>query len=229
MKRLVPAILASVATVILMLGLALQPAVYTEAVYQGLVIWATKVLPAMLPYFILTRVLTGFGLVPSVSRALSPVCKKLYRVPGAGGYAYLMSVISGYPVGARVTLDLAEQGLLDADSATRTATFTSTSGPLFILGTVATLLDSYRIGAVILISHLLAAAINGLLYRRVGKPYSPPSAPIRPMREDAVYSSVLSVLTVGGYIAIFFVIATFLERTHILFPLQWVFGQFYTV
>lgn len=221
-------ILISVATVILMIGLAVNPFIYTAAVLDGVTIWGTKVLPAMLPYFILTKFLTNQGCVPSVSKLLSPLTDKLYRVPGAGGYAYLMSVISGYPIGARVTLDLVQIGAIDSSQATRISTFTSTSGPLFILGTVSSMFGSYRMGLIILAAHLIASALNGLLYRNTGKNTVVSSVPLKPIKEDAVVSSVLSVLTVGGYIAIFFVLATFLDRIHALDPLYALFGTLST-
>lgn len=218
MKDKLSAITGSVCIVALMIGIALEPAVYTTSLTEGLLVWATKVVPATLPYFILTRLLARTGCADGVSKVCSPLSKRLYRVSGAGAYVFFTSIVSGYPVGARVTLDLKEAGAIRTGEAARIATFSSTSGPMFILGTVAGLLSSPKAGGIILAAHLLAATLNGLLYRRVGAPEIGSGQTLHPTESDAVYSSMLSMLAVGGYIAFFYVLATFLLRTKLLSP-----------
>jgi nucleoside recognition membrane protein YjiH len=78
-----------------------------------------------------------------------------------------MSVLSGYPVGAKLTADFYEKGLITKGQACRITTFTSTSGPLFIVGTVGIgMFHSAKLGIIILLSHFIGAILNGLIYRK---------------------------------------------------------------
>ena len=79
-----------------------------------------------------------------------------------------MSIITGYPVGSKLISDLYTNGQISKTQSIRTAAFCSTSGPMFILGTVAIgMFASQKMGYIILISHILGALINGLIYRNI--------------------------------------------------------------
>lgn len=178
--------------------------------FQGILLWATKVLPALLPFFILTKLLSYTTFVTKAEKFLSPITKKLYRVGGNSGYIYLMSIISGYPVGAKLTSDLYQEHQLTSNQAKTITAFTSTSGPLFIIGTVGIgFFNSNKFGIIILISHLIGALINGLLYRNKEpinyakmKPIQIPNNTL----SESMHSSIVSIMMVGGFIAISYMI-----------------------
>ena len=54
----------------------------------------------------------------------------------AGAFALAMGITSGYPVGAKVAKDLYNNKLCTKIEAERLLSFTNSSGPLFIIGTV---------------------------------------------------------------------------------------------
>lgn len=178
--------------------------------YDGIQLWATKVLPTLLPFFILTKLLSQTPLIPYLEKKISPLTQQFYGVGGVAGYVYIMSIISGYPVGAKITSDLYESGKITKSEAQTITAFTSTSGPLFILGSVAVgMFGSAKMGAIIIVSHYLGALINGLLYRQK-EPYTKtlgvvPQTNAIPLGE-VVSSSVMAVLNIGGFIALFYMI-----------------------
>ena len=140
-----------------------------------------------------------------------------------------MSVLSGYPVGAKLTADFYEKGLITKSQACRITTFTSTSGPLFIVGTVGIgMFHSAKLGIIILLSHFIGAILNGLLYRKYMlekvniSSTLPTLTPNKNMLEDIMISSIRSIMIIGGYIAIFFVIITMLNNSNILYPIQFI-------
>lgn len=57
-------------------------------------------------------------------------------VPGVAGFAYISSILSGYPTGAKILGELCEKGQIRRQDVRDILTFCSTSGPLFILGAV---------------------------------------------------------------------------------------------
>ena len=189
--------------------LLLSPERYFLSVKGGVILFATAVLPSMLPYFFFTKLLTGTGCVAGLSSTLGRPVSKAYRVAPIASYPLLMSLLSGYPVGARVLGDLFEKGLISAEDARRAASFTSTSGSMFVLGSVGSvILKDGAAAVVVLVAHYLGALVNGFFYRgkkKTGEPVllpAPLAASPESLLSDAMYESVLSLALVGGFIAI---------------------------
>ena len=116
-----------------------------------------------------------------------------------------MSLLCGYPIGAKAIAD----SNADQAAATRACAFCSTAGPIFIVATVgAKLLRSTAATAIIVAVHILAAILNGFIYRKkefaelldANNKFSPQDF------GNTVTSSVLSVLSVGGLIALFYML-----------------------
>ena len=85
-----------------------------NTVLDGINLWATCVLPALFPYFFITAILSRLSLTYRIGTRLSPITKRLFNTGGLTGYAFLMSVISGYPVGAQITAQLKKDGLISS-------------------------------------------------------------------------------------------------------------------
>lgn len=195
---------------LLMLVIVIIPNISILTFFQGISLWATKVLPALLPFFIITKLLSYTTFVTTVGRFLSPITKRLYGVGGVSGYIYFMSIISGYPVGAKLTSDLYQNGQITKEQAKTISSFTSTSGPLFILGTVGIgFFGSSKLGIIALVSHFISALINGLLYRNKDTEQSYKFTQLAPpdnFLSESVHSSIISIMLVGGFIAISYMI-----------------------
>ena len=143
---------------------AINPKPYIDSTYKGFVAWATIVLPSLFAFFIFTKLLMQNTKTMSIFGFLNKPFKKIYGCD-YGGYIFLMSVLAGYPVGASLISEFYEQNKLDLKQAKILCAFTSTSGPMFILGSVASsMVFNKSIGFVILISHLIASLINGYIF-----------------------------------------------------------------
>lgn len=181
---------------------------YILSVKNGLELYAVCVLPALFPFFFFSKILTELNVGYDLGLTLKKPLKVLYHAPSYSGYIMVISMLCGYPVGAKLIADCYNNKLLTTSEAKTISSFTSTSGPLFIIGTVGiAMLGSKKAGFVILISHYLATLINGLLYR--GKNVSKGEMPKAPLvnydkiLSESMLSSISSILIVGGYIAIF--------------------------
>mgnify|MGYP001145030029 CR=1 FL=1 len=209
--------------------LLVKPEVYTKSVFNGLILFAVSVLPGMFPFFFYGKILTLSGFGDDFSAVLGKPFSKVYRTDKTSAYVFVMSLLSGYPVGARMLADFYENSLLDTDECKKISTFTSTGGPIFIVGTVgAGLFGDKRIGYVILAAHVLSALLNGLVYR--GKRAAEKPHPKKPAKSpdnvlsESINSAVLSVLTVGGYVALMGMAADALSNLKILDALSAPFG-----
>ena len=153
---------------VIIILIAINPAKYSTVAFNGLSVWAKVLVPSLLPFFVLTKLLASTGIIDDICKLFAPITTKLYNCPKQSAYVFLMSIITGYPVGSKLISDLYQNGQISKIQAIKTSSFCSTSGPMFILGTVAIgMFASPKMGYVILISHILGALLNGLFYRNI--------------------------------------------------------------
>lgn len=148
-----------------LIGIILNPKLTLSSATSGTAVWFNIVLPSLLPFFIISEILIGLGFVDFIGKLLHPLMKPLFNVPGEGAFPLTMSILSGYPVGAKLTSRLREEGLITKYEGDRLICFTSTSGPLFMLGAVSIgMLNDAKLAPLIIIPHYLSVLVLGLLF-----------------------------------------------------------------
>ncbi|WP_271750109.1 nucleoside recognition domain-containing protein [Cohnella sp. JJ-181] len=153
---------------LLLIGLLalLMPGVALEASLKGLSVWWEVLFPALFPFFVLSEVLLGFGIVHLAATLLDPLMRPLFRIPGAGGFVLALSFGAGYPIGARLTSQLMEQKLLSRGEGERLVAMTTTSDPIFLIGAVSLgFFGRLDIVPVLATAHYGGAMLLGLLLR----------------------------------------------------------------
>lgn len=149
-----------------------------HAALLGLSIWWDILFPALFPFFVVSELLIGFGIVHFMGTLLDPLMRPLFRIPGSGGFVMAMGLVSGYPVGARLTAQLWEQKLLTREEGERLIAFTTTSDPIFLIGAVAIgFFHHAEIAAILALSHYGAGFIIGWLMRFHGRKVEQQSMP----------------------------------------------------
>ena len=143
----------------------LNPSVYSKSCLNAISVWALNVLPMLLPFFIFTRIIVL--ICPPKKSVLDKPFKKFYNTPNGSFLIFFLSVISGYPMGAKLISDMYENKYIDNDDALAMLSFCSISGPMFMIGTVGvSIFHSYKAGLIIMIANLLASIFNGLIFRK---------------------------------------------------------------
>ena len=221
--------------IFLILCFSVSPKYYMQQTLMGLEVFVKNVFPSLFPFFIFSKILTGLNCVEDFAYYLKKITSKLFNTPGISAYAFLMSIISGYPVGAKVASELYTNQQLTSEEVHRVITFTSTSGPLFIIGTVGVgMLGSFKCGIVILICHILASILNGLLYRKYMLKSKPISIQYRnnfttpninKVISESVYNSVVSIAIVGAYIVIFYMLISLFNNLKLFMPICMLFEK----
>lgn len=147
----------------ILIKVVLNPALSLNSAKDGILIWLNILLPSLLPFFIISEILIGFGFVDFIGKLLKPLMKPLFNVPGEGAFPIAMSMLSGYPVGAKLTSRLREKKLITKAEGNRLICFSSTSGPLFMLGAVSIgMLGDSKLIPLIIIPHYLSILVIGL-------------------------------------------------------------------
>lgn len=146
-------------------GLALgMPETALQASLRGVSVWWDVLFPALFPFFVLSELLLGFGIVHMTGTLLDPLMRPLFRLPGVGGFVVAMGFASGYPVGARLTSRLMDQGLLNVRQGERLVYMTTTSDPIFLIGAVCIgFFGSTDAAPVMAIAHYGGALLLGIL------------------------------------------------------------------
>ncbi|SYX82004.1 sporulation integral membrane protein YlbJ [Paenibacillus alvei] len=155
----------------------IYPDTVLSASTRGLAIWWDVLFPSLLPFFIISEALLGFGIVHFIGTLLDPIMRPMFRIPGIGGFVVAMGYASGYPVGAKLTTQLRMQRLISREEGERLVAFTTSSDPIFLIGAVSIgFFGDASLALTIALAHYGAAFIVGLLMR-----FHAPHAPMTPI------------------------------------------------
>lgn len=203
-----------------------------KAAKDGLILWATAVVPSLFPFFVSTELLNNTNIVSYLGKLLNPIMRPLFNVPGEAAFAFLMGLISGYPVGAKIVSNFVENGICTKEEAERMLSFTNNSGPLFIIGTVGiSLFGSTSIGLLLFITHILACISVGITLKFISKKTLSSSyksnfnqssnkyvafSSLGEILGKSITNSISTILMIGGFVVIFSVIISILNESYIL-------------
>ncbi len=201
-----------------------------DSAIMGLNLWWSVVFPALLPFFILSELLMGLGVVHFIGVLLEPLMRPIFNVPGVGAFALSMGLASGYPMDAVITCKFRKNQLCTAVEAERLLSFTNTADPLFMFGAVAVgMFGMPELGAIIALAHYLSSFLVGIIFRFHGRDrdnytnetkmprgnivlrafralYSAKQEDKRSIGQllgDSVKSSMNTILLIGGFIILF--------------------------
>lgn len=172
---------------------------------KGISLWLSNVLPAMLPFFICVNFLTYIGVATMLPVQVFP---------------FAMSVLSGYPMGAKIIGDFCRNGIISKGEAKWLITFCSTSNPVFMIGAVGTeMLGMQKAGVLIALSHYLGAVCNGLCYSFFSKKESVTKSLASEKKDydvleqltNAIFSAFKSLGIILAYIIMFMFLSDLLD------------------
>lgn len=204
-----------------------------SAAKNGLMLWANSVVPSLFPFFIATELLGYTNIITKFEKILTPIMRPLFNVPGSGAYAFIMGIISGYPIGAKIVTNFRQNGICTKEECERLLAFTNNSGPLFIVGTVGiSLYYNSTIGILLLLTHILACISVGIVFRfwkykknssikhinyvNTSPDYNISFSNLGEILSMAIISSINTILMIGGFVVLFSVIISILENSHLL-------------
>lgn len=214
---------------------------------MGLELWYGKMIPALLPFMILSGIMVRMQLTEGFTSVIYPVIRPLYRVSRNVCYAMLMGFLCGFPMGARTVADLYERQMITKREAEYLLAFCNNIGPVYFVSFVLPLLGRKLVfpylfgmyGVPLLYglalrytafrdlspahavnmpvsthTHNVPAAHAANVSAAVGhKPWEQPGnlpghktiSASRLLMEidDAIHSSVQSILVLGGYMILF--------------------------
>lgn len=204
------------------------------AVKSGLSLWANSVVPSLFPFFVATELLMHTNVITLFGNILNRFMKPFFNIRGEGSFAFIMGIISGYPVGAKIASNFRQNGICSKEECERLLSFTNNSGPLFIIGTVGILMfKNTVIGILLFITHLLACITVGFIFRywKMDKntlttvstsTFSNESKKFASFSNfgeilaESITSSISTILLIGGFVVIFSSIISIFKASGLL-------------
>lgn len=197
----------------------------------GLELWFKKMIPALLPFMILSGVMVRLKLTEKMSMALFPLLGPVYRVRKNVVYCMMLGFLCGFPMGAKVTSELLERGMLTEKEASYLLAFCNNIGPVYFCSFVLPLLGR-RLTLPYLFGMYGIPLLYGLLLRHTvfrdslqaenasrGRKQQihlselhacssengalPFGLKLLEALDDSIVSSLQSILTLGGYMVLF--------------------------
>ena len=235
-KNIIKFFAPALVVIILILGIILFPNDSLSAAKEGLNIWSTVLIPSLLPFMIGANLIVDLKIVDIVGFLINPITKLLFNVSGKGALVFVISTVSGYPIGSKLAAELRLNNEISKGEAQRLVSFCSTSGPLFIIGSVATgMFKNSSIGYLMILCHYLGSLSVGILFRNYKKENLLNSSSslknnIKNIIEtknsdnkgffvlfgDAIHNGVNTLLMVGGFVIVFSVIFKVLSLFNII-------------
>lgn len=209
----------SVMIVVLMILILTDSVTYSKSIIKGLNLYFLNVLPGLLPFMFLVKQLTNQNTIIHLTKPFKNLSNKLFGVSEYGFYAFLMSIISGYPIGSKITSDLYCQGKIPENQLTKTAIFSSTPGLIFVIGSVGGLmLKNVKLGLYIYLINIVSVIISSIIInlfkkqkhknKTIENDYFSQKQPLGVITQD----TTTSLLSVGFYIALFSLIIDLLTN-----------------
>lgn len=132
-------------------------------VKDALVLCTEMIIPSLFPFFVCSGILIYSGFCQTLSKIFSPVMKPLFNINPNGSAAFVLGIISGYPLGAVTACQLYESGYISKSETERLLAFCNNSGPLFILSSVGIgLYSGLSFGVILYVSHIISSVLVGI-------------------------------------------------------------------
>ncbi len=137
----------------------------------------TVLVPSLFPFMALTSFAVDSGAGETIGKYLGWALRYVFRLPSFCTAAVLMSLIGGYPAGAKGVSLLLEQGRLDRKQAGRMMLFCINPGPAFVVTFLGgSVLHSFRAGWLLFFSVTAASILLGII-TGLGKTVPPKEKP----------------------------------------------------
>ncbi len=189
---------------------------------NGLNLWFTKMIPALLPFMILSGIMVRLHLTDGFVSIVHPFLHPMWKTGKNVTYAMIMGFLCGFPMGARVTCDLLERDMINEKEAGFLLAFNNNIGPVYFTGFVLPLLHLRQVVPYLIgmygLPFLYGLLLRHTVYREMSvtscnarvrelsaascqvtrNPYS-----LLEQIDDAITSSVQGILSLGGYMILF--------------------------
>ncbi len=221
---------------ILIIYIIFNPELCLKSALDGSKLFIKSVFVSLFPFLVLINIMISYDAVNIYSKCFGNILCKPLRLPQNCSLVLIVSILCGYPLGAKYACDLYKKNLIDFKTCERLISIASNPSPLFVIGSVGTyMLNNHSLGFILLLSCYLSCFIIGIIL-----PSSSNNLPLKHLKIDCVYekrnigdvlnesinNALKTSISIGGFV-IFFSVITTIVKNNILFDI--VFAKLSTI
>ncbi len=134
--------------------------------FKGLAICAEVIIPSLFIFSVVGIFLVSSNCLSSFNKFLTPFTKLIFRLRGDLFFVFLVSLFTGYPVGAKLIDNSVKNKEIDENTADTMLCYCVNAGPAFVVLAVGEkVFLSKNLGYVLLLSHILTSLIFAVFLR----------------------------------------------------------------
>lgn len=154
----------------MVIGIILSPDSVFQASLQGLSLWWHIVFPSLLPFLVLSEILTAYGLIHAAGVLLEPFMRKVFKLPGVGGWVLVLGMTVGFPGGARSAKQLVDQQVLEPQEGVKLSILAHFCSPVLLLMVIAAgLLQNPQAGYSLILIHWASGLLAYMSYAAISR------------------------------------------------------------
>jgi sporulation integral membrane protein YlbJ len=135
--------LKALSCLLLIIVLLTHPDKAFDYAYYGLYNWATRIVPTLFPFMMISSLMINSGADIELGKILEKLLKKLYRFSNYGLYVIFMGFFCGFPMGAKVVSELYEQEKIKKAEANALLSFCNNIGPAYFVGIIIPIIHEF--------------------------------------------------------------------------------------
>ncbi|QGU95240.1 sporulation integral membrane protein YlbJ [Clostridium bovifaecis] len=216
---------------VFILNIVFNPKVSLSSALDGGKLFLSSVFVSIFPFLVLINIMLSYDGVNIYSKLLGSILCKPFKLPKNCSVVLIISILCGYPLGAKYASDLYEKKLIDFKTCERLISIASNPSPIFVLGAVGTsMLNSPSIGFLLLLSCYLSCIIMGFIIPPNNSLYSTyknnqiqqssvhNTSTLGDILKDSIDNAFKTSFSIGGFI-VFFSVLTAIIKNNILFDI----------
>lgn len=135
----------------------IYPSAVTKGAAEGLKICAAIVIPCLFPFTVASIFAHKSGGIMWIGKRLNRFSRSVFGISGSEFTVVIISLVGGYPIGAKIADSMYQQGEITKYNAERLMLFSINASPAFFISTVGfSLFNSYKVGIILLVSNLVS-------------------------------------------------------------------------
>lgn len=217
--------LAALGLIILFtLLIIINPAICKAGAISGILMCGRIIIPSLFPFTMCVLFIIKSGVLQKLE-PLTPTTKAFFGITADEFSLLILSMIGGYPVGARLIKESADNGVITETQSRIMLNYCINAGPAFIIGAVGTgILGSKEIGYLLLASHIIASLFLCFICRffRTEEKLSVKAPPIHISIADnfvvSASEAASSVLGICAFVILFSAINAYIKAFSIKLP-----------
>lgn len=183
----------------------------STGIKNGVNISLNLLLPSMFIFMIFANAIMSSEAASIAAMPFRFLSKKIFKIKDDDIVIVVLSLVGGYPVGAKLLADEVRSGNMSRQTASRMLAFCVNCGPAFLIsGVGAEIFGSLRFGVILYLSQIIACVLTGALSGIGLKPDSEAFIKTQKKNEsgtvlivNAVHSAIKSMAVICGFVVAF--------------------------